>query len=104
MFGNKKAAAVDEAPAESYQDRRRRELLADIQRTKEALDSINRKLSMFAQKNFIFVNGARCWNLGRITGVPAAEAELRTLERARDDLLTQWHTILHEHASLVSRK
>src|SRR5712692_4190910 len=102
MLGRKAKVAAEPPPAESWQERRRKEVLSDIHRLEGEMASLDLRMRLFREKNFATINGRLVWRLGGFAELPVAQAELLALEKERDDLLTQWHKILHEHASLVS--
>ena len=86
---------------QSYEERRRREVVADIERLGREMASLDLRLRLFREHNFVSMNGRLSWKLSALTQRAEAESSLRKLESERDELLKTWHKILAEHAALA---
>jgi len=92
------------APAEEpYEVKRRREVLADIERLQTEMRQLDLRMRLFREQHFALINGRPVWRLKEFGERPLLETELRQMEKARDELVAQWHSILTEHAALATR-
>jgi len=89
---------------EPYEERRRREVLADIKRLEGEMQSLDLRLKLFRDRHFVTLNGQLCWRLADVAGRAQTDEALRKLIAERDTLLKNWAQILEEHARLAPRR